>query len=739
MSEPKSPDIAYEMDGRLVTPEQMEEERLERFKGICSGFVSMRDRWVQYRSRIGVEDRWRMAEEMFLGQVDSGKDSLKETLRSGPSPRTPKVSRSNVVLNITRPKVKQAVARMCEILLPVDDQNWGIKPTPVPDMVQKYVGDDTPTADAFGNPTGLTSNQEAQIVIKQSEDAAEAMSKEIDDVLTECSYNGEQRKMIAEGVKLGTGIILGPFPKKRVQRAWQPLGDGSSALVVTSDDVPASFHASCWDVWFDPSCGNDHQRGQGFIHRRRVTRKEIRDLIGVNGYIESALRRVLASKPKRVTVAEGNVRREDCEDESYELWMYFGDIEPEQMLYLSEEAGDPVDDVTCGMVVMINDEIVGVAPSWIPDNSLPCDVWCWEQAEDSPFGYGLCDELEHQQRVVTSAWRMVMDNGRFALAPQIVVNRKMLQSTNGNYELTPGKLWSVADDVDDVRKAFASFDFPGHVPELLSIVDAALKFSDQETNMPQMLGGERGTAPETVGGMVMLQSNALSVPRLRVKLFDDRVTRPHIGRYYDYFMANSPKPEIKGDMEVDARGVSVLLERDIQNQAALQLANVTSNPRYSGLINPKKELEVILPAFKVKPEDILYTDEEIKQQQEAAAQNPPQDPRIATAQIQAQTKQLEIADRKEQRAADVQLAQMDMQTKQANTAYQIERERSESLQAQSDRQLDRELAIAKMQQDGQISAEERVSAERLELLKLTDERERFNAEAALRVNTGAGI
>ncbi|MFO0201965.1 MAG: hypothetical protein ACK528_02435, partial [Alphaproteobacteria bacterium] len=269
---------------------------------------------------------------------------------------------------------------------------------------------------------------------------------------------------------------------------------------------------------------------------------------------------------------------------------------------------------------------------------------------------------------------------------------------------------------------------------------AALKFADQETNMPQMLGGERGTAPETVGGMVMLQSNALSVPRLRVKLFDDKVTRPHIGRYYDYFMANSPKKEIKGDMEIDARGVSVLLEKDIQNQAALQLASLTANPRYQGLIDPKKELKVILPAFKVKAEDVMFTDEEIQQMQQQAAQNPqPQDPRIAVAEMQMQAKQAELQDRQQQREVDVQLATMDMQTKQQNTAYQIERERAEAIQAQTDLQFDREIAIAKMQQDGQLSVEERASKERLEMLKLTNERELFNAESALRVNTGAGI
>jgi hypothetical protein len=80
-----------------------------------------------------------------------------------------------------------------------------------------------------------------------------------------------------------------------------------------------------------------------------------------------------------------------------------------------------------------------------------------------------------------------------------------------------------------------------------------------------------------------------------------------------------------------------------------------------------------------------------------------------------------------------------MQTKQQNTAYQIERERAESEQAMIDRQFEREVAIAKMQQDGQMTREELERKERLELLKIDNARQLFNAEAALRVRTGAGI
>ncbi|MBM6712145.1 hypothetical protein H9X90_15635, partial [Faecalicatena contorta] len=163
----------------------------------------------------------------------------------------------------------------------------------------------------------------------------------------------------------------------------------------------------------------------------------------------------------------------------------------------------------------------------------------------------------------------------------------------------PQKVWLASDELDDVRQAMHSFEFANHSPALLGIATAAMQFADQETSMPQMMGGEKGTAPETVGGMIMLSNNANTVLRLRVKLYDDSMTRPHIRRHFDWQMANSPKMEIKGDMEIDARGSTALIEKDIQNQATINLANVTNNPRYQAFLDPKEELKVILKAFKV--------------------------------------------------------------------------------------------------------------------------------------------
>jgi hypothetical protein len=736
------PEIAMMVGNDVMTQEQYEQRNQQEIEKLHGAFTKMRDDWVQHRATGDVEKRWRKNAQLYFGEHNNSTGEFENTLRNGPPARKmAEGNRSRVVINIVRPKVDQAIARMCEILFPVDDRNWGIKPTPLPEMAD-MVGNDAETVDpATGQPTGLTADQEAKAIMQAAKEAAEGMERSIDDSLTECRFNGESRKGVEDGIRLGTMVMYGPFPARQTSKVWIPRPDGTQELQVNESIVPASMRWDPWDTFFDPSCGNDHQRGRGFFLRRNVNRKELRGLVGLPGYDAEAIREVLRSPATKVRVAEGRVLRDRVRDDSYEMWTYHGEIEPDEMELLSSRTqGDPLTDITFGVLIIVNDKIIGAMDSWVVDKTLPIDVWNWRKADDSPFGYGMPDELEHQQRVVNSAWRQVMDNGKTSLGGQIVMKKGMVIPQNGSYEVTPNKIWLAKDDLDDVRQAFSVFEFNSHLQELLAIAQAAMSFADMETSMPQIMGGEQGSAPETVGGMVMLFNNANAVLRQRVKLYDDNVTKPHISRYYDWKMANDPDVNIKGDFEIDARGSTALVERDIQNQAMLNLASITNNPRYIPHLNEREELKAILKAFKANPEEMMKPEDQVKQEMEAAAQQgQPQDPRLAAAEMNMQAKQMDIEDRNKQREFEAARNEQDMQLRRDSLAYNTAREQSEAEISSVEAQLQRELAIAKMQQDGQITREELATKARLEMIKISDGRERFNAEAAIKVRQGSGI
>lgn len=724
-------ELAYQVGDKFVNEEDFKSMQRAELDRLYALFTQMRDKWVQARATLtDVEKRWRKNTDLYYGDNINTPNEFENTLRNGPPARKAQDgNRSRVVINIVRPKVDQAISRMCEILFPVDDRNWGLKPTPLPELAT-MVGNDTPTVDPMtGQPTGLTANDEADAIMQAAKEACEGMERSIDDSLTECHYNGECRKGIDDGVRLGTMILHGPFPSRQSSKVWLPQANGMQMLQINESIVPASERLDPWDVFFDPSCGNDHQNGRGFFVRRMVTRKQLRKLVGIPGYDEEAIREVLRQEPKRIRVTEGRVVRDMVREDSYEMWTYHGEIEPDEMEMLSSRTGDPLTDVEFGVLVIVNDKVIGAIESWVPDKTLPVDVWCWRKRDDSPFGYGLPDELEQQQRVVNAAWRQVMDNGRTSLGGQIVIKKGMIIPQNGSYEITPNKVWLAKDELDDVRAAMTTFEFASHLEELLAIANSAMQYADMETGMPQLMGGERGSAPETVGGMVMLYNNANSVLRMRVKLYDDNITRPHLERYYDWKMANDPDPAIKGDFEIDARGSTALIERDIQNQALLNLAAITNNPRYIPHLKEREELKAILKAFKVDPESMMKPEDQVKQEMDAAAQQGmPEDPRIAAAQIKAEVDMAKLADGKEARGLQAQQVEYNRQREQAE--YEI---------AMTEASLNRDMTLVKLDQDAQLTREEISARERLEALKIDNERQIFNAEAALKVRQGSGI
>ena len=171
-------DVAMMVGDEVMTQEQydqMSRQEVEKLHGV---FTRMRDDWVQHRATSDVEKRWRRNTQLYFGERTESTGEFENTLRNGPPARKAvDGNRSRVVINIVRPKVDQAVARVCEILFPVDDRNWGLKPTPIPEMAN-MVSDDRQTVDPrTGQATGLTVADEAKAIMEAAKEAAEAMTR----------------------------------------------------------------------------------------------------------------------------------------------------------------------------------------------------------------------------------------------------------------------------------------------------------------------------------------------------------------------------------------------------------------------------------------------------------------------------------------------------------------------------------------------------------------------------------
>jgi hypothetical protein len=256
---------------------------------------------------------------------------------------------------------------------------------------------------------------------------------------------------------------------------------------------------------------------------------------------------------------------------------------------------------------------------------------------------------------------MMMDNAALSAGGQIVINRKLIEPADKSWALTGSKIWFSKDGVVDVGHAFKTYQFDTRQAEIQAIIDRALRFAEDESSIPSLLEGNQGQAPDQVGSMTLLYNNANTVLRRVVKTIDDCITDTMISRFYDWNMQYNEDESIKGDFQVDARGSSALIQRDMQKQMLLQIATYVLHPVLAKF--HKNEgydwLKSVYEMNQIDAKSILVGEDEatriIQQMQQQPQQ---QDPKVAVAQIKAQLDsaklQASMQDAERDRQADLQ-------------------------------------------------------------------------------------
>jgi hypothetical protein len=201
--------------------------------------------------------------------------------------------------------------------------------------------------------------------MEMAQKKSEAMTREIDDQLVECDYNGELRKVLHDAAVLGSGVIKGPVVINRTRKAWQPYTDNNGQKIhqieIIEERSPSSFRVDPRNVWPDPACGESVHNGKGIYEREQMTAKQVRDLAKQPGYMREQLRKVLEEGPKRTATME-ELKEEDQRDmtkEVYEMWTYWGDVEYEDLTSAGVDPGekDALRSISA-CVVMINNTVV---------------------------------------------------------------------------------------------------------------------------------------------------------------------------------------------------------------------------------------------------------------------------------------------------------------------------------------------------------------------------------------------
>jgi len=734
-----------EVEVEVADPEMERERMQERLQAFGQSMANQRDDWIRSRYSYGVDKRWIEDEDQYNAKDNIAKHAsqMMTSVEQGYPVTTQmaKPHRSTVYIGLTRQKTNAAEARISDILLPTDDRNWGIKPTPKPQLMamsrDTQMAGDKETGQPLLHPeTGqpLAMRDIARAAMETARKKSDAMQLEIEDQLVECDYNGELRKVIHNAARLGTGVIKGPIVTNRTRKAWQPYkdmqGNTIHQLDIVTEVTPASFSIDPRNVWPDPGCGDSIHNGKGIYEREQMTSRQVRDLAKQPGYMKEQIRKVLEEGPKK-SVTFQELKDDDQRDiarDVYEMWSYWGEVDHDDLEAAGIKLGEKDElRAVSACVVMINSTIVKAYLNPLEGGELPYDFYVWERVADSVWGYGIPYLMRAQQKVLNAAWRQMMDNAGVSSGPQIIVKAGAIQPADKQWQISARKIWFATDEVDDVRKAFTAVEFNSHQVELSGIIKMAMELADMETGVPVIMQGEKGAAPDTVGGMQMLMNSANVVLRRLVKQFDDMITRPHIRRYYDYNMMYNEDEEVKGDFSIDARGSSALLIRDIQNQAFLNLLAAGANPVYGIYLDTQKLFEKALQAQHIDPKEVFKSEDElekIKEQQKNPQQAAP-DPALAVAQLRG-----EIEMKKAQAQNEGDMAELQVRQSIAQQEGEIR---------MAEMQLTREIEMLKMANTQNLTLEQIKAKLADTAMRERGKKELYAAEANLKMTTGQGI
>lgn len=519
----------------------------------------------------------------------------------------------------------------------------------------------------------LTKGDVAKQVMDKAKDAAERAKTQIDDWLTESGINGQSRHVVLDGAMIGTGVLKGPFPEV-VKHQAVFRDDKGIRLEFEEVMVPRSRRISAWNLYPDPSCGTDIHRGKYIFEDDEINSRMLSELKNDPSYISDAIDRVLEDGPKQATT--GVSRRSKTwtkgKNEIFQIWYYHGYLSKEDLEACGYEFDQP-EDAESGLmnaeddatedsveheesetpypadepesnepnqwpcvVVMVNDVIIKATMSPFDSGRFPYHVFRWEYRDDHWAGTGVSRQMRTSQDGVNASVRLMHDNAGVSGAPILIIDRSKIVPADGSWSVGPHKVYYSADPDEgaNVREAFTWILAPNLQVEMMNYIQFWMKMAEEETGMPMLIQGMQGDVEHTLGEAQLLNNNGSAMLRRVTNIYDDDVTKSHIGAYYEWLLIYGDDDEAKGDFTIDALGSSVLIERDANSQLLMQMLGISPNPAFG--VDPELIFKEIILSQRFDYEKIKLSDEKKK---EMASRQVQEDPRITAAKIAAQVKQ----------------------------------------------------------------------------------------------------
>jgi len=544
-------------------------------------------RFEEYETnRRPTELRWMQNLRQYLGKYDP---EIEKNIPAG---------RSRVYPRDTFVKVVGFVSKMMELLFPANEKNWGVAPSPVPNLRKDVVNQIIRELNdrAMQAEESVTGAQIEEAIFAYAEDRARAMERECSDQLVEMRYVLLAMRVIRSGAIYGIGVSKGPLVTSQEERIWEFDQDTGHYGARSLDRAKPYFdYVQVWNIYPDLDA-KDWSTQEGLFERMVFSKNELYEMLDDDSYMEDVLRAFLKDNPR------GNYIRRSFEGEldqmkgtgaagarmsrMYEVIRWYGfwpsqDLKDLDTTLLSEDI-DEFKDVLCevwligGNVFRVNKAVLDTHPSEFYHAFI-----YREDDEVSMVGNGLPESIRDSQLSHCAIRRMIIDNAAQSAGPLYEVNTDLLEPADrGNASQIH------AFKVFRRRGLGAEAQFPAirevstqsHISELLQLSDNIQIRMDIESNMPAWMFGNPtalGEAFRTSTNMSMMMGGATMGMKAIVRGYD-MFTESMIGSLVRWNTEFNERDEIKGDFEIVTRGSTSLVAKELRGMALDQFISTLS-------------------------------------------------------------------------------------------------------------------------------------------------------------------
>jgi hypothetical protein len=570
-----------------------------------------------------------------------------------------------IFMKITETKCRAAEGWIKDMVFVPGQTPFDFEPTPIPELpeemnisieqtVQEAVTQEiamssaqygiqmTPQQmiDAYEMAVPMIKDQIEKEIKASAKKAAIYMKDKIKDQFAECKWEYELSKSIYDMVTFGTAPFKGPC--LRNSKVWsRKINPMTGMFETVSEDrvIPKWERVNPFDWYPSPDAVSDNIMWS--FHRIRLSRKQLSDLIGIEGYKEEELRAVLrefgtgglrewTSIDQQKAELEGRDSISIWASELIDCLEYSGSASGKSLLdwgLTSAEIPDPDKEYDI-IAWLIGNHVVRCVLN--PDLGQYFFVAGFSSDPDTVWHKGIPELIEHIQTLANACARAVVHNIGVASGSQVEVNVDRLDPSE-NAIMWPWKVWKTTS-AGMMESPAIKFYQPNMVTErLLEVFKFCLNAADDDSGIPRYVhtGETRGGgAGETASGLSMLMGHATKGVKLVIKNLDDGIIVPCVEAQYRYNLRyEGDDDKIIGDLRTVAHGSTSMIAKEQQVIRTIEMLDRTNNPTDLQLLGLRGRAELMRPALigiGVDVDKVLGDEDAIAQrEQELAMQQQP--------------------------------------------------------------------------------------------------------------------